>query len=192
MMKDVPGYNGKYQINECGNIINKNGHVMRSAASKNGYLRVALELPDSTKRKNELVHRLVAKTFIPNPDNLPIVMHLDNDTYNNHISNLRWGSQSDNMQQAFSEGRKVSPMKDKHIMCRYASKYIIYNKKTGDEVICKHLSDVAESVCYAEVSLKNVINNSNERTLAQGPYAGYAIKRIPLVGELNKNQFTKK
>jgi hypothetical protein len=96
------------------------------------------------------------------------------------------------MQQAFSEGRKVSPMKDKHIMCRYASKYIIYNKKTGDEVICKHLSDVAESVCYAEVSLKNVINNSNERTLAQGPYAGYAIKRIPLVGELNKNQFTKK
>jgi hypothetical protein len=50
-MKDIPGYNGKYQINECGNIINKNGHVMRSAASKNGYLRVALELPNSTKRK---------------------------------------------------------------------------------------------------------------------------------------------
>jgi len=49
------------------------------------------------------VHRLVAEAFIPNPNNYPIVMHKDNNKKNNHISNLKWGTVSNNTQQAVDD-----------------------------------------------------------------------------------------
>ena len=50
------------------------------------------------KRTTYTIHRLVALAFIPNPDNLPQVDHIDQDKHNNHVSNLRWSSHSDNQQ----------------------------------------------------------------------------------------------
>jgi hypothetical protein len=68
-----------------------------------GYNRVRFykEGKPTTKR----VHRLVAQAFLPNPDNLPIVMHLDDNPSNNHVSNLRWGTHLDNMQDKMRKGR---------------------------------------------------------------------------------------
>ena len=43
-----------------------------------------------------MVHRLVAETFLPNPENLPHVMHLDEDRHNNKLSNLQWGTAKEN------------------------------------------------------------------------------------------------
>ena len=82
MFKTINRYK-KYKINESGIIINKKNHIIKPAQSERGYLRVALETYDEdgklAKRTNESVHRLVAETFIPNPNDLPVVMHLDND-----------------------------------------------------------------------------------------------------------------
>ena len=64
MMKDIPGYEGKYKINESGIVINKNGHVMRTAVSNSGYLRTALEEKDSTKRKNESIHSIYDRKML--------------------------------------------------------------------------------------------------------------------------------
>lgn len=177
MMKNVPGYDGKYQINECGVIINKNGHVMRTAVGNSGYLRTALEEPNSIHRKNESIHRLVAQTFIPNPDNLPVVMHLDNDKLNNHVSNLKWATQSENIQQAFDEGRKVSPAKISSIY-RPSYVYKIYNEETGDCVICNSRAKVADTIGYAEISLKNMVGH--DRGITQGAYKGYKIERTKM------------
>jgi hypothetical protein len=47
---------------------------------------------------------LVAEVYIPNPMNLPIVMHLDNNKRNNHYSNLKWGTVSENTRQAYKDG----------------------------------------------------------------------------------------
>ena len=169
MMIDVPGYNGKYKINECGIVINKTGHVMRPAVSNSGYLRTALEEPNSTKRYNKSIHRLVAQTFLPNPDNLPVVMHKDNDPLNNHVSNLQWGTQEENMQQAYREGRKFSPNKGKNK--KYG--YKVFNET---EVIhCVGRSAVSDLIGYEEISLKNMVGNG--RKIALGPYAGYEIRR---------------
>lgn len=172
MMKDIEGYDGTYKINESGIVINKNGHVMRTAVSNSGYLRTVLEKPDGSGRKNESIHRLVAQTFIPNPDNLPIVMHKDNDPLNNHVSNLKWGTQSDNIQQAFDEGRKISPYKGQsHPNC-----YEVYNEDTGDHIICDSRSEVSDLIGYEEISLKNMVGNG--RKIALGPYKGYQIRRM--------------
>ena len=172
-MKEIEGYNGDYKINESGIVINKNGHVMRTAVSNSGYLRTALEIPGSNgNRKNESIHRLVAKTFIPNPDNLPVVMHKDNDPLNNHVSNLQWGTQSDNIRQAFDDGRKTSPSKGH----KYPNKYQVFNPDTGDSIICDCRSDVSDLIGYKEISLKNMIGNG--RRVALGPYKDYQIRRL--------------
>ena len=50
------------------------------------------------------MHILVAEAYIPNPDNLPIVMHLDSNKENKHYTNLKWGTPSENTKQAYDEG----------------------------------------------------------------------------------------
>lgn len=52
-------------------------------------------------------HRLVAMAYIPNPNNYPIVMHLDNNPLNNHVENLQWGTHSMNNLQCSREGRGI-------------------------------------------------------------------------------------
>lgn len=54
--------------------------------------------------KSELVHILVAKTFIPNPDNKPTVNHIDGNKHNNAVSNLEWNTYSENNKHAIEEG----------------------------------------------------------------------------------------
>jgi len=172
MFKQIKNYGGgTYYINESGIVMNKNGHVMRSAKSDNGYLRTSLEDPITHKRKNLSIHRLVAETFIPNPDNLPVVMHKDNDSLNNHVSNLKWGTVSENTKQAYEDGRAVSPNKGVH----RTNKYQVYNEELNDYITCDCRTDVAELIQYAEISLKNMVGN--DREIALGPYKGYKIRR---------------
>lgn len=56
------------------------------------------------KKKQVKVHRMVAETFIPNPENKPIVNHKDGDTHNFHVSNLEWVTASENSQHAQNTG----------------------------------------------------------------------------------------
>lgn len=85
----VPGYEGLYEVSNKGNVRNvRRNKLLRLQKTNNGYIRVVLS-------KNRIktgfqVHRLVALTFIPNPDNLPCVNHKDEDKINNSVNNLEW------------------------------------------------------------------------------------------------------
>ena len=61
---------------------------LQGVIKRGGYKGVLLKTPE--KFKSELVHRLVAKAFIPNPDNLPCINHKDEDKLNNCVDNLEW------------------------------------------------------------------------------------------------------
>lgn len=86
------------------------GKVQKGQLDKNGYVRVRLSV--SGVKSTHKVHRLVAKAFIPNPDNLPQVNHIDGNKQNNCKDNLEWISNSDNQIHAISTGLKV-PKKGK-------------------------------------------------------------------------------
>ena len=72
-----------------------------------GYERVTL--CDSGRKKNVLVHRLVAIAFIPNPDNKPSVNHIDFNKLNNTTYNFEWCTHKENMRHAFKNGLFKAP-----------------------------------------------------------------------------------
>ena len=96
--KDIAGYEGMYQISNFGRIKSyrkgkraksPNEYILTPTISNNGYQQVTL-YKSQTDRHKFLVHRLVALTFIPNPDNLEAVNHIDENKLNNHVDNLEW------------------------------------------------------------------------------------------------------
>ena len=105
--KDIEGYEGLYQVSSSGEIrsLSKpyfsdkpNMRPEKTKAlrkKKNGYLQVGLY--KDGKAKSFTIHRLVAKAFIPNPNNLPYVNHKDENKSNNHCDNLEWCTASYNL-----------------------------------------------------------------------------------------------
>ena len=87
--KDVPGFEGFYKVSDDGEIISlRSGKLRKPVPNKsNGYLYVILCGND---KKCLPVHRIVAKAFVPDPDNLGHVNHKDENKHNNKASNLEW------------------------------------------------------------------------------------------------------
>lgn len=101
--KEITGFPG-YQVNKKGEVITLHylhhniTRKLKPRKSKNGYYSVCLY--KDGKAYSKLIHRIVAQTFIPNPDNLPQVNHIDGNKTNNNVNNLEWVSNSDNIKHA--------------------------------------------------------------------------------------------
>lgn len=97
--KDVPkeyinNIVNDYKISSYGRIKNKNGKITKGNAEPNGYLKIVIS------NKRYAVHRLVAKVFIPNPDNKPEVNHKNGSKTDATLSNLEWCTAKENCQHA--------------------------------------------------------------------------------------------
>jgi len=102
--RDIKGFEGLYQISIIGRVRSldrvdsrgnyRKGKALADVVSGNGYHQVNLWRDGKVEIK--LTHRLMAKTFIPNPDNLPQVNHRDEDKGNNRVENLEWCTASYN------------------------------------------------------------------------------------------------
>ncbi len=118
--KDIPGYEGSYQVSNHNQVRSLDRYIVDSIGSKGnrrlykgiklkrrtgttGYYIVDLRKQGKGKR-NAKVHRLIAEAFIPNPDNKPEVNHKNGIKTDNRISNLEWVSHKENMQHAHSTG----------------------------------------------------------------------------------------
>lgn len=106
--KDIDGYNGKYQISDEGEVRSfsrwKNGKLLKKGMTTTGYFHVNLVGTGRGDIKQKVIHRLVAKAFIPNPLNLPEVNHIDGNKLNNNVDNLEWVSREENIQHAYRIG----------------------------------------------------------------------------------------
>ena len=94
--KDVPGYNGRYQVSDQGRVRNtKSGRMLKSHTQGRGYMQAMLS--KDGRRSYPLVHRLVAQAFIPNPGNKPHINHKNGIKTDNDASNLEWCTMSENL-----------------------------------------------------------------------------------------------
>lgn len=125
--EDIPGYQGLYFASNLGRIKNRK-IVMRSNKNNSGYQMIHLSKDKNPKAYT--VHRLIAMTFIPNPDHKPQVDHIDCDKSNNRVENLRWASQKENMRHASASGMlDNSAKKARKRMVEIGSKYGFENSQ---------------------------------------------------------------
>ena len=99
--KNVPDYENYYEVSNTGEIRDKNtGELLKTY--KKEYERVRIKNKIISTVAN--VHKIVAETFIPNPDNKLIINHKDGNKFNNHVDNLEWFTHSENTRHAIKIG----------------------------------------------------------------------------------------
>lgn len=97
-MKDIKGYEGLYAITSCGRVWSyRSKKFLKPGIRNKNYLGIKLQ------GKNFLIHRLVASAYIPNPDNLETVDHIDGNVKNNCVNNLQWMSNENNVKKSLSK-----------------------------------------------------------------------------------------
>jgi len=99
LWKKHPDYT-EIEVSSFGRVRSAKGHYYKISSTNSGYLQVGISA--SVKNVSKLVHRLVAQTFIPNPNNLPQVNHKDGDLTNNNVSNIEWCTRSYNIKPVFA------------------------------------------------------------------------------------------
>ena len=143
----IKGYEGLYEVSDKGRVKSlKFGkeRILKPVRNTCGYLQVSLYKKGEMKPYR--IHRLVAKTFIPNPDNLPQVNHIDENPSNNKSENLEWCDQKYNN----NYGTRAKRQADK------CSKPVIQFTKDGEFVReWKSMNDVQRNLGYSNGNISS-------------------------------------
>ncbi len=107
--KDIIGYNGKYQVSNTGKIrstnYNNTGKTKELKLKLNKYGYYEVKLSKNNVAKDYMVSRVVAETFIPNPNFKPKVIH-KKDVKDNSIQNLKWAYESEAMHNQYNNSHR--------------------------------------------------------------------------------------
>ena len=153
-MKDIQGYEGLYAIEEDGRVWSfRSERYLNGWVGNDGYKRIML-IKELIK-KTYLLHRLIALTYISNPENKPFIDHIDRDRTNNSINNLRWVTSFENNQNLSlyntntTGHQNISHTKNK-------KDFRVTIERNGI-VHCKHFKTVEEAIKYRDEYLNTSV-----------------------------------
>ena len=150
MFRIIPNYNN-YEVSENGILRNvktkkelktwdTNGYEYCRVINENGHYKIG-------------IHRLIGITWIDNPDNLPVIDHIDRNKKNNHISNLRWVSFSEN---SINKNIPIYNQKDKelhHITKGYGGIGFVVGIQRNLERIQKYFNTLEKAIEFRNENL---------------------------------------
>lgn len=150
--KDIPGYEGLYKISNKQRVrsINRDiiysngvkhhtiGKILKPQKNKQGYLFVILT--KNNKPSAKYIHQLMAKVFIPNPNNLLFINHKDENKSNNSIENLEWCTIS------YNNNYGTRTQKTRKKICQYTTDYKLIKIWDGIRVASRVLNISSQQI----------------------------------------------
>lgn len=169
--KNVLGYENKYQVSNLGRIKSllkkdKDFILKEQTFNKTGYKNVDLCFNGSVKKKT--VHRIVAISFIPNPENKPQVNHINGIKADNRVENLEWNTRSENqlhsiklgLRSTVGEKNSQSKLNEIKVLNIFKDKSIYKEISTKYNISISTISDIKRGYSWTHITgLKNIKKN---------------------------------
>ena len=160
--KDIEGFDGEYQVSTEGRVKSlkhNKERILKQSIASNGYYMV--NLWKNNVMKAYLVHQLVAKAHIPNPNNYQWIEHIDTDKLRNKASNLRWSSTKEIRNKEETREKISKGNKNKKIENPVKMNTPIYCFET--DTIYKSQSEAARILNISPHTLNKMLRGHNKR-----------------------------
>lgn len=162
-----------YEVSNLGNVRGPKG-LMRSRASKRGYLKIGLRHIESKIQKTFNVHRLVALTFVDGHKSGLVVNHIDGDKTNNCSDNLEWVTQSENMKHAYKTGLQEVTSEQLCRLRQFAKNkrrvIRVVNHGLGIDEVFSSVSEAGEKLPCSEKTIRNSLTKKHKSRLGYEAY----------------------
>lgn len=164
----ISGFETEYWVSNLARVwsVKTQKFLQVKPMDNHGHLGVCLY--SGGKRYYKYIHRLVAEAFIPNPNKLPIVRHIDDIPYNNTVYDITFGTQRDNAYDAIRNGRAYIPSPEDREKSYEKSRtpIIATNLSTGESFTFRGQGEASRILGIPQANIWKVLNGQRPR--AQG------------------------